>query len=78
MGAVTSPIRSQAQHTMLTRAASDADYAKRRGIEQTTAQSLIDQHVAAGEPKLPERAEADASGGARASAKPKSYKLLGM
>lgn len=74
---MTSPIRSMAQHTMLTRAASDPDYAKRRGIDAAVAQSLVDQHVAAGAPKLPERAEADANGSAR-TGKPKSYKLLGM
>lgn len=62
---------------MLTRAASDPDYAKRRNIDQAVAQSLMDQHVAAGEPKLPERAEADASGSARTNAKPRPYKLLG-
>lgn len=75
---MTSPIRSQAQHEMLTRAATDPDYAKRRGIDAAVAQSLVDQHIAAGAPKLPERADADASGSARTQSKPKSYKLLGM
>lgn len=72
-----SPLRSRAQHTMLTRAASDADYAKRRGIDQGVAQSLLEQHVTCGEPDLPERAQADTSGGARTSSKPKTYKFLG-
>lgn len=72
-----SPIRSQAQHAMLTRAAADAEYAKRRGIDQGVAQSLLDQHAACGEPDLPERAPADTSGSARTSTKPKTYKLLG-
>lgn len=75
-GAVTSPIRSQAQHAMLSRAATDTDYAERRGIDPKVAQSLIDQHVEAGAPKLPERAEADAKGSARAW-KAKTFKLLG-
>lgn len=76
MVAVTSPIRSQAQHTMLTRAATDSDYAQRCGIDPKVAQSLIDQHVAAGAPKLPERVETDTKAGARVW-KAKTFKLLG-
>jgi hypothetical protein len=77
-----SPLRSQAQHTMMTRAASDPDYAKKRGIEQSTAQDLLDQHAAAGSPKLPERVEADTRGSQRATPqkrqKPQKLRLLGM
>lgn len=51
-----SPIRSQAQHAMLTRAATDTDYAKARGITCEAAKALLDGHAAAGHPKLPERA----------------------
>lgn len=71
-----SPLRSMAQHTMLSRAATDADYAERRGIDPKVAKSMIDQHVAAGAPKLPERVETDTKAGARVW-KAKTFKLLG-
>lgn len=40
---------------MIERASTDADYAKSRGITREAAQSLLDAHKEAGEPKLPER-----------------------
>ncbi len=51
-----SPIKSVAQHRMFTRASTDADYAKERGITQDAARAALDAHKAAGEPALPERA----------------------
>lgn len=76
MTAPSSPIRSQAQHAMLKRAAGDADYAERRGIGQAAAQTMLDAHDKAGAPDLVERVEADTVG----TRKPKTarkFKLLG-
>lgn len=71
-----SPIRSLAQHAMMTKAAGDADYAKTRGITQQAAQQLLDDHKAAGSPTLPDRIEPE---GATPGTKKSShkYKLLG-
>lgn len=71
-----SPIRSQAQHTMLTKAASDPDYAKQRGIMPEAAQALLDGHKAAGAPELPDRVDAPA-GGVRAG-KTRGFKFTGL
>jgi hypothetical protein len=71
-----SPLRSRAQHAMLTKAAADPEYAKSRGIEQMTAQSLLDQHKAAGEPELVERVKAGEARSLRAG-KTKTFGLLG-
>jgi len=52
---MTIKIVSTAQHAMIEKAANDADYAAKRGIDQELAkQSLID-HAKQGAPKLPER-----------------------
>lgn len=56
----TSPLKSMAQHAMITRAATDADYAKSRGITCEAARSMLDAHEAAGAPKLPDRVETKA------------------
>lgn len=84
MDVVTSPIRSRAQHAMLKRAITDADYAKSRGISAIHAQSMLDDHEAAGSPDLPERVEASTSASGKSSASKAStsaqsrkFKLLG-
>jgi hypothetical protein len=70
-----SPIRSQAQLAMLKRVASDAAYAAERGISQVSAQALLDDHVKAGSPALPDRVKLAAP---NPPARPaKKYKLLG-
>lgn len=71
-----SPLRSAAQHRMLKRAASDHDYAKERGVAPSLAQALLDEHIAAGAPDLPERVEA-AGPSPPSPRKPRTYKLLG-
>lgn len=45
---------------MFTKAATDPDYAKQRGITQELAQQHLDAHKANGSPDLPERASAAA------------------
>lgn len=72
-----SPIRSLAQHRMLSRAATDEAYAAERGITAKAAQTMLDAHAAAGAPELPERASAPKAAAPRAQ-KPRKYKLLGM
>ena len=69
-----SPLRSRAQHDMLTRVVKDVRYAKERGIEQTAAQQMLDAHAKAGSPALPDRVKLAAS---NKSASPKKYNLLG-
>lgn len=49
-------IHSAAQLAMFTKAATDADYAKSRGITQELAQQHLDAHKDNGSPDLPERA----------------------
>jgi hypothetical protein len=49
-------IHSAAQLAMFTKAATDANYAKQRGISQELAQQHLDAHKANGNPDLPERA----------------------
>lgn len=57
MSARPKPVKivSLAQHQMFTRASSDPDYAKERGISVELAKAALDAHAAAGAPKLPER-----------------------
>lgn len=50
---MASPIRSQAQHAMLTKAASDPEYAKLRGITQDDARDMLQAHIDSGSPTLP-------------------------
>jgi hypothetical protein len=71
-----SPIRSRAQHTMLTRAATDEAYAAERGITVSAAKALLDEHAKAGNPDLPERAGSEKSTSPRAPKRHK-FKLLG-
>lgn len=54
---MTIKIVSAAQHAMFERAAKDPAYAKERGISQDLAQEAMDAHHAAGQPKLPDRAQ---------------------
>ncbi len=49
-------IDSAAQLTMFTKAATDPDYAKQRGITVELAQQHLDAHKANGQPSLPDRA----------------------
>lgn len=48
-------IHSAAQLAMFTKAATDPDYAKQRGITQELAQQHLDAHKDAGSPNLPDR-----------------------
>lgn len=50
-----SPIRSRAQHDMLTRALAEPDYAAQRGISAELARRMLADHQAAGAPDLPDR-----------------------
>ena len=70
-----SPIRSRAQHDMLTRVVADAAYAAERGISQVSARALLDDHEKAGSPQLPARAPKPVTFGGRRAGK--TYKLLG-
>jgi hypothetical protein len=49
-------IVSKAQHEMFTRAASDPDYAKLRGISPDLARAKLQAHADAGSPELRDRA----------------------
>jgi hypothetical protein len=73
-----SPIRSRAQHAMLTRVTTDAAYAAERGISAEAARAMLDAHDKAGGPELPERAVTVRGG--RQSGKTlatRKHKLLG-
>lgn len=48
-------IHSAAQLAMFTKAATDSDYAKSRGITSELAQQHLDAHKDAGSPDLPDR-----------------------
>lgn len=72
-----SPIRSQAQHDMLLRAAANPDYAKARGIKPEVAQAMLDDHKRAGAPKLPERAPASTTPIAATARPPRKFNLIG-
>lgn len=48
-------IHSAAQLAMFTKAATDADYAKQRGITSELAQQHLGAHKANGSPDLPDR-----------------------
>lgn len=72
----TSPIRSQAQFEMLTKVASDPQYAAARGMAPETASQLLKDHAAAGAPPLvPGRIGDHRTAGATPRTK-KHYKLL--
>lgn len=59
-------VHSAAQFVMFTKAATDPDYAKQRGVTQEMAQQHLDAHKANGNPVLPERI----SGAARPMKRP--------
>ena len=65
-------IHSAAQLAMFTKAATDADYAKQRGISQELAQQHLDAHRDAGSPDLPERI----SGAAKPMKRPSDVRLI--